>query len=176
MIREARSNQRVLRLHAGDAFVFGRGGEEGDALDAAGVKWEIVPGVSAAIAAPASAKIPLTHRGEARGFSVRTGHTLSGYSNAELPKSEETLVILMGLGAARQIMDGLIAEGYPPDLPAAAVSNATRANQRVVKATIATLADEIEQEQLEAPATLIVGKVVHRAKAETLLGSDEAAA
>jgi uroporphyrin-III C-methyltransferase / precorrin-2 dehydrogenase / sirohydrochlorin ferrochelatase len=166
MIREARAGNRVVRLHAGDAFVFGRGGEEAEALDAAGLSWEIVPGVSAAIAAPAAAGIPLTHRGEARGFTVRTGHTKEGWSRAELPKDEETVVVLMGLGAVGEIMNGLLEEGYAPDTPAAAVSNATRSGQKIVVATIATLRERIEQEKLEAPATLVVGKVVKRARLE----------
>jgi uroporphyrin-III C-methyltransferase/precorrin-2 dehydrogenase/sirohydrochlorin ferrochelatase len=173
LVKEARANLRVVRLHAGDAFVFGRGAEEGDALDAAGIAWEIVPGVSASIAAPASAKIPLTHRGESRGFTVRTGHTTQGYTGAEIKKGEETMVILMGLGAAQKIMSGLIAEGFPPDTPAAAISNATRANQKIVKATIETLAEAIEREALEAPATLIVGNVVRRAKIEGAASSNE---
>lgn len=171
LIHEARAGKRVVRLHAGDSFVFGRGSEEGDALDAAGVPWEIVPGVSAVLAAPAAAKIPLTHRGEARGISVRTGHTVRGPSSTDVPKDEQTVVILMGLGNARRIMQGLIDEGFSPDTPAVAVGSASRAGERVVRATIVTLADRIEREKLDSPATLIVGKVVRRAVEDGLARS-----
>lgn len=175
LIREAQAGQRVVRLHAGDAMVFGRGGEELEALDAAGVRSEIIPGVSAVLAAPAALGVPLTHRGEARGFSVRTGHTRDGYSRGQLPKEEETAVILMGLGAVREIMSGLIAEGYAPDTPAAAVSAASRPNQKSVIATVATLADQIEREGLSAPATLLVGRVVGRARAQAFSSGERAA-
>jgi uroporphyrin-III C-methyltransferase / precorrin-2 dehydrogenase / sirohydrochlorin ferrochelatase len=176
MIEEARAGRRVVRLHAGDPLVFGRGGEEIDALVEAGIPFEVVPGISAVMAAAASASVPLTRRGEARGFSVRTGHDASGYTRGELAPSEETTIVLMGLGAVRQIMEGLIAEGRDADTPAMAVSKATLPEQRTVVATIATLADAIEREQLEGPATLIVGTVVRRATQQTGTTSRESAA
>jgi uroporphyrin-III C-methyltransferase/precorrin-2 dehydrogenase/sirohydrochlorin ferrochelatase len=163
MIHEARSGRRVVRLHAGDPLVFGRGGEEIDALTAAGVPFEVVPGVSSVMAAAAAASVPLTRRGESRGFTVRTGHDAEGYTRGELPVEEETTVVLMGLGAVRSIMEGLIAEGRTPDTPAMAVSRATLPDQRVVVATIATLAEAVESAKLEGPAALIVGDVVRRA-------------
>lgn len=163
MVNEARAGRRVVRLHAGDAFVFGRGGEEIDALLEAGVPYQIVPGVSAAVAAPAVAGVPLTRRGEALGFSVRTGHTRTGYSRGELPTEQETIVVLMGLGGVAEIMEGLAAEGRPLDTPAVAVSNATRQGQRIVCGTIADLADKVREAALEGPATLIVGEVAKRA-------------
>jgi uroporphyrin-III C-methyltransferase/precorrin-2 dehydrogenase/sirohydrochlorin ferrochelatase len=177
LVREAKSGARVVRLHSGDPLVFGRGGEEIDALTEAGIAHEVVPGVSAALAAPGAAGIPLTRRGEARGFTVRTGHSASGWTGGELPKAEETIVVLMGLGGARAILEKMIADGLDANTPAAAISNATRANQRVISGTIADLADRIEQAALETPATLVVGKVARRAVAEkTKESSDEAAA
>jgi uroporphyrin-III C-methyltransferase/precorrin-2 dehydrogenase/sirohydrochlorin ferrochelatase len=163
MIEEARAGRRVVRLHAGDPLVFGRGGEEIDSLTAAGIPFEIVPGVSSVMASAAAMSVPLTRRGESRGFTVRTGHDTSGYTRGELPIEEETTVVLMGLGGVRRIMDGLIAEGRAPETPAMAVSRASLPDQRAVVATIATLADAVERAGLEAPATLIVGDVVRRA-------------
>jgi siroheme synthase len=136
----------------------------------------VVPGVSAVLAAPAAARVPITHRGESRGFSVRTGHTRDGYTRAELPKSEETVVILMGLGGAKEIMASLAADGYPPDTPAVAVSNATRASQSVVTGTVATLADRIAASGMTAPATLIVGRVARRARDQASGAKEEVAA
>jgi uroporphyrin-III C-methyltransferase/precorrin-2 dehydrogenase/sirohydrochlorin ferrochelatase len=176
LVREARSGMRVVRLHAGDPFVFGRAGEEVDALREEGIGFEIVPGVSAALAAPAAAGIPVTRRGESRGFSVRTGHTEEGYSKGELPKSAETVVVLMGLGAASEILSNLVREGHGPDTPAVAVSNATRKDQRIVIGTLSTLADRIEAARLESPATLIVGEVARRAARSEPARASEVAA
>jgi len=163
MIREARAGQRVVRLHGGDPFVFGRGGEEVAALEAAGIPWEIVPGVTSVVAAPAAAGVPLTRRGVARGFSVRTGHTAAGRTRGELRPEEETVVVLMGLAGIEEITAGLIQEGRHPDTPAVAVSCATRPNQSVVCATLRDLAMEVHAAGLEAPVTLIVGEVARRA-------------
>jgi uroporphyrin-III C-methyltransferase len=170
MIEAARAGRRVVRLHAGDPLIFGRGGRGGEEIDAltnAGVPFEVVPGVSSVMAAAAAASVPLTRRGESRGITVRTGHDAAGYTRGELPVEEETTVVLMGLGAVRRIMEGLIAEGRSPDTPAMAVSRATLPGQRVVTATIATLADAVESAKLEGPAALIVGEVVKRAKQES---------
>lgn len=174
LIREAKSGARVVRLHAGDPCVFGRGGEEIDALALEGIAYELVPGVSAVLAAPAAAGVPLTRRGEARGFTVRTGHSATGWTGAELPKDEETIVVLMGLGGARDLLAKLVADGLPSDTPAAAISNATRKTERVVTGTVADLADRIEAAALPSPATLVVGKVARRAKASDHAKEDAA--
>jgi uroporphyrin-III C-methyltransferase len=163
MIQHARAGKRVVRLHGGDPFVFGRGGEEVDALAEAGVVWEVVPGVSSVIASGASAGVPLTQRDVAKGFTVRTGHDTTGPTRGELPRDEETVVVLMGLGAARDVLAGLVAEGRSPDTPALAVSGASRPSERVVVGTLATLADGIREAELPAPATLIIGEVARRA-------------
>lgn len=169
LVREAKAGARVVRLHAGDPFVFGRGGEEVDALDAAGIPWEVVPGVSSAFAAASAAGIPLTRRGEARGFTVRTGHSATGRTEAELPAEEETIVVLMGLGGARAILAKFVADGMSPATPAAAISHATLPTQKVISGTVTDLADRIDAAQLESPATLVIGQVARRAKADVAL-------
>ena len=162
MIREARSGRRVVRLHGGDPFVFGRGGEEVEALTAAGISWEVVPGVSAVVAAPAAAGTPLTQRGLAKGFTVRTGHDAGGRTRGELPPEQETVIVLMGLGSAEDVLEGLASEGRAPDTPAVAVSRASRSDERIVVGTLATLAERIRASELRSPATLIVGEVARR--------------
>jgi uroporphyrin-III C-methyltransferase/precorrin-2 dehydrogenase/sirohydrochlorin ferrochelatase len=166
MIEAARAGKRVVRLHAGDPLVFARGGEEVDALAAAGIPWEVVPGVSAVTAAPAAAGVPLTQRGLAKGFTVRTGHDAGGPTHGELPPEEETVVVLMGLASAEEVLAGLAAEGRPLDTPAVAVSHASRRDERIVTGTIATLAGRIREVGLASPATLVVGEVARRVVAE----------
>jgi len=159
MLEKSAEGKRVVRLHAGDAFVFGRGGEEVDALEAAGVPWEIVPGVSSVLAAPAAAGVPLTQRGLAKGFSVRTGHDADGPTQGRLDPREETVVVLMGLQAIDDVLGGLAAEGRTPETPAVAVGRASRAGEQVVAGTLATLAERVRTADLESPVTLIVGEV-----------------
>jgi len=163
IIEEARAGRRVVRLHAGDPLVFGRGGEEIEALEAAKIPWEVVPGVSAVTAAPAVAGVPLTHREVARGFTVRTGHDVAGPTRAELPAAEETVVVLMGLGSIEEVMRGLVEEGRSWSTPAVAVSNASREGEQVVGGTLATLAARVRAVGLRSPATLIVGEAARRA-------------
>jgi uroporphyrin-III C-methyltransferase/precorrin-2 dehydrogenase/sirohydrochlorin ferrochelatase len=162
MIEKARAGKRIVRLHAGDAFVFGRGGEEVDALDAVGIPWEVVPGVSAVLAAPAAAGVPLTQRGLAKGFSVRTGHDIDGPTRGRLRPEDETVVVLMGLAAVGDVLAGLVEEGRSPDTPAIAVGSASREGQRVVAGTLATLATKVRESGLESPVTLIAGDVGKR--------------
>ncbi len=163
MLAEAESGKRVVRLHGGDPFVFGRGGEEVEALIQAGIAWEVVPGVSAVVAAPAAAGIPLTQRGLAKGFTVRTGHDVHGRTQGELPPDEETVVVLMGLRSVEEVVEGLAHEGRFPDTPAVAVSRASRAEEQIVVATLATIANKIRSAGLRSPTTLIVGEVARRA-------------
>jgi uroporphyrin-III C-methyltransferase/precorrin-2 dehydrogenase/sirohydrochlorin ferrochelatase len=163
MLEAARAGKRVVRLHAGDPFVFGRGGEEIDVLAGEGIPWEVVPGVSSVMAAPAAAGTPLTQRGLARGFTVRTGHDDGGPTQGELPQEDETVVVLMGLGSAEEVLAGLAGEGRSLDTPALAVSNASLGGERVVVGTIGTLAARIRAAELASPATLIIGEVARRA-------------
>jgi uroporphyrin-III C-methyltransferase len=176
MIEYARAGKRVVRLHGGDPFVFGRGGEEVDALREAGISWEVVPGVSSVLASGAAAGVPLTKRGVAKGFTVRTGHDTGGQTRGELATEEETVIVLMGLGAAEDVLAELVAEGRAPDTPAIAVSGASRADQRVVAGTLGTLAAEIRAAELPAPATLIIGEVARGASASQDKDHDHAAA
>jgi uroporphyrin-III C-methyltransferase/precorrin-2 dehydrogenase/sirohydrochlorin ferrochelatase len=163
MVAQARAGKRVVRLHGGDPFVFGRGGEEVDALRAAGIGWEVVPGVSSVVAAGAASGTPLTQRGVAKGFTVRTGHDTSGPTRGDLPPEQETVVVLMGLGAVDGVVSELVAEGRDPGTPALAVSGASRTDEQIVVGTLATLAAEIRAAGLPAPATLIVGEVARAA-------------
>jgi uroporphyrin-III C-methyltransferase len=161
----ARAGLRVARLKGGDPFVFGRGGEEAAALAAAGIAWEVVPGVSSAIAAPAYAGIPVTDRGAASSFTVVTGHedparAQSRINWAALALGSDTLVVLMGVGRLATIAAQLIAHGRAADTPAAVVQQGTTCDQATVVGTLATIAADVAGAGLGAPATLIVGEVV----------------
>lgn len=162
LIDRARAGLIVVRLKGGDPFVFGRGGEEWEALRAAGVPLEIVPGVTSAIAVPGLAGIPVTHRRLGSAFAVVTGHqcndaaALDWEALARLP----TLVVMMGLGTLPETALRLIAHGAAPSRPAAVVSNGSMPNQRIVVGTLATIAGLAEDAALEPPAMLIVGDVV----------------
>jgi len=151
---------RVVRLKGGDPFVFGRGGEEAEALRAAGVPFEVVPGVTSAVAAPAYAGIPVTHRGLSTHFTVVTGHEDPAKDEtatdwAALARTGGTLVILMGVGRLAEITRALIAGGRAPSTPVAAVQWGTRAEQRTIRATLATIADA----GVESPSAIVVGEV-----------------
>jgi uroporphyrin-III C-methyltransferase len=164
LIAEARSGHRVVRLKGGDPFVFGRGGEEALALAEAGVPFEVVPGVSAAVAVPAAAGIPLTHRGVASSFAVLTGHLRAGADDRteweRLSRGADTLVIVMGLANLPTIARELMAHGRDPETPAALIERGTTEAQRTVIATLATLAEAATAARLEAPVLAVVGHVV----------------
>lgn len=165
LIARARAGRRVVRLKGGDPFVFGRGGEEVEALVAAGVPVEVVPGISSAIAAPASAGIPVTHRGLASSVTIVTGHDAPDKAGNPvdwdwLAASNGTLVILMGIGHLRQICGRLVAGGRDGDTPAAVVAAGTWADQRVVEAPLGALPEAVAAAQIVAPALIVVGDVV----------------
>ena len=152
----------VARLKGGDPFVFGRGAEEGEALHAAGIAFEVIPGVSSAIAGPGAAGIPVTHRLHASAFAVAAGHECAGESDldwgalARMP----TLVFLMGLKGMSSIVARLVANGADPETPAAVIASATLPEERVVTGTLATIEGLARDAGLEPPATLVVGQVV----------------
>lgn len=151
--------RRVARLKGGDPFVFGRGGEEALALAQAGIPFEIIPGVSSAIAAAAYAGIPVTHRGLARHFAVVTGHDLGG---AHLPghlAHADTLVILMGLHDIAEIAASLLRSGRAAQTPVAAVQRASYPDQRVVSTTLGQMVEDVQRSGLQSPTVLIVGEV-----------------
>jgi uroporphyrinogen III methyltransferase / synthase len=165
LIAKAREGKRVVRLKGGDPFVFGRGGEEAEALAAAGVPFEVVPGVSSAVAAPAYAGIPLTHRRLSSSFTVVTGHegpekTVSAVDWARIARSADTLVILMGGANLGDIMKALAAGGRAPDEPAAVVRWGTTPAQEVVVGTIADVAKRVAEAGLTPPMITVVGQVV----------------
>lgn len=150
----------VVRLKGGDPFVFGRGGEEAEALAAAGVPFEVVPGITSAIAAPAYAGIPVTHRGVSTHFTVVTGHEDPAKASPDtdwdaLARAGGTLVVLMGAGRLADLADRLIAGGRDPDTPVAAVRWGTRPDQRTIRATLATIADA----GVRPPSAIVVGPV-----------------
>jgi len=159
LVEHGQAGRRVVRLKGGDPFVFGRGGEECEALLAAGVPFEVVPGVSSAIAAPAAAGIPVTMRNQASAFTVVTGHVdPTGTSTVDWEAhaaTGATLVILMGVGQIASIAKRLIAAGRSPDTPVAVVHAATTSEQQVVRLTLA----EVGHAELVAPSTIIVGDV-----------------
>jgi len=167
LIEAARAGRSVVRLKGGDPFVFGRGGEEAEALRAAGVEFEVVPGITAGVAATAYAGIPVTHRDDASAVAFITGHedpekgepALDWEALARFPG---TLVLYMGVKRLPDNAAALIAAGRDPDEPAAAVERGTMAGQRTVTATLGTLAVEVEREGVRAPAVIVVGEVVAR--------------
>jgi uroporphyrinogen III methyltransferase/synthase len=160
LVELGRSGLDVVRLKGGDPFIFGRGGEEAEALVEAGVPWEVVPGVSALSAVPASVGIPVTHRGVSAQVTLVSGHSASGedLDFAQLASTPGTLVVFMGLGHLSAIADGLIGAGKDRHTPAALVSRGTLADGRSVRGElwdIARLAAD-----LASPALLVVGDVV----------------
>ena len=167
MIRFARAGAVVVRLKGGDPFVFGRGGEEAMALRRAGIRHEVVPGVSSGLAAASSAGIPVTHRGLASAVTFISGHAADGAAPdwSALVKSGGTLVVFMGVKRLPAIARGLLEAGLPPDTPAAAIERATWPGQRVIRATIAAIAQEAMRAQLDSPAILVVGPTVALADA-----------
>ena len=163
LIKYARRGLKVVRLKCGDPFVFGRGGEEALALARAGVPFEIVPGVSTAVAAPALAGIPVTHRGLASSFLVVTGHHEETYAPIldGLPPGSATLVVLMGLGQRARIAERLVARGWSAETPAAIVVGAATPQSWRWLGTLATLgAAEIPAASGSAPGMLVIGAVV----------------
>jgi uroporphyrin-III C-methyltransferase len=149
--------RRVVRLKGGDPFVFGRGGEEALALARAGVRFEVVPGVSSALAAPAAAGIPVTQRGLSASLTVVNGHDADEHDWSALAASASTLVFLMPVEHLEEIAHLLMAHGRIASEPAAVVEWATTPRQRVVTAALADIAAESRAQRIEAPAVLIVG-------------------
>ena len=163
LIREARKGKRVVRLKGGDPFVFGRGGEEAEEIAAAGVAVEVIPGISSAIAGPAYAGIPVTHRDHATSVTLVTGHESdesTGIKWPALAQLDGTIVFLMGFANLPAIVKNLIDHGIPASRSAAVISNATRPDQRVVAGTLETIEALANEAKMTSPAVIVVGEVV----------------
>ena len=166
LIEKAMAGHVVARLKGGDPFIFGRGGEEALALTAAGIDYEVIPGVSSVYSAPAYAGIPITHRGKASSFHVITGHEDPTKENSSLDyeilaREEGTLVFLMGLSKLHQISERLIANGKDAHTPAAVIASGTTARQRCVTGELGRIAAISEKADIQPPAILVVGDVVN---------------
>jgi uroporphyrinogen III methyltransferase / synthase len=165
MISEAKAGNVVVRLKGGDPFVFGRGGEEAHALVEAGIRFEVVPGVTSAVAVPAYAGIPLTERGLNSSFTVVTGHEAPGTRQPldwSVLARVDTLVFLMALRGVRQVLDRLMGEGKLADTPAACIRSGTRPDQQTIVGTVGDLAEQVERAGFTPPAILVIGEIVRR--------------
>lgn len=160
MVRAARRGQRVVRLKCGDPFVLGRGGEEALALEEAGVAYEVVPGISSALAAPALAGIPVTHRGVAAGFAVVSGHAESAYAPIldGIAPGSMTIVVLMGVRTRAQIAARLIARGWSAETRAAIVHGASHPESHTWLGDLGSLG--LADHPTELPGVLVIGEVV----------------
>lgn len=163
LLEKAREGKRVVRLKGGDPFLFGRGGEELELLAKHNVPFEVVPGVSSALAVPAYCGIPVTHRGLSSSVHIITGHSQQGQPLSidypALVRLRGTLVFLMSVHAMPDILQGLLDAGMPPDTPAALLENGTLSSQRTCQSTLAHLAQDAQQAGIAPPALLVVGEV-----------------
>jgi uroporphyrin-III C-methyltransferase len=165
LIEKAQTHTVVVRLKGGDPFVFGRGGEEMEDLIAAGIPVEVVPGITSGIAAPAYAGIPLTHRRYSSSVTFVTGHESTGKYRPQvnwkaIAHGSETIVVYMGIHNLSQITAQLIAAGLSGETPIALVRWGTRPDQETLSGTLATIVEQAEQAQFEAPAIMVIGHVV----------------
>ncbi len=174
MVVAARAGKRVVRLKSGDPHIFGRGAEEVAALAAAGVPFEVVPGVTAASAVASHADIPITHRDVASAVALITGHRRGDAGGVELDyealaRFPGTLVFYMGMSTSRQWSEALIRGGLAPNTPAAIVRRATWPDQQTVRCTLGTLAEVIERREIRPPAIIVVGQAVGLAQHSPLV-------
>jgi uroporphyrin-III C-methyltransferase len=177
LVHYARQGLKVLRLKGGDPFIFGRGGEEIEELAEAGIPFQVVPGITSASGCSAYAGIPLTHRDYSQSVRFVTGHLKDDRPDLDwnmLAKEQQTLVIYMGLMALPVISSKLIDHGMRADMPVAVVEQGTRANQRVVTATLQDIDKAVSAAALKAPALIIVGAVVKLRKTLAWFGDQEA--
>jgi len=163
LVAGARAGLRVLRLKGGDPFIFGRGGEEAQACDAAGITWRIIPGVSAGVAAPAAAGIPLTHRGMASSVTFVTGHDENGalpdLNWAALAQTGGTIAAFMALSRLDELALHLLAGGLSASTPIAIVAQASLSGQRVLRSSLGTCTLEARRAALPTPALIVIGAV-----------------
>lgn len=178
LINRAKAGKSVVRLKGGDPFVFGRGFEEMIACREAGLTCHVIPGISSAIAGPASAGIPVTRRGLVRSCVIVTGQVAPDQPAPDLDfdalSKMDTVVILMGRSNLLALTEGLMSAGRFADTPAAAIENATTSQQRVVSATLGTLVSAVEKEGLQSPMVTVIGPVAAYATDELILSPWEA--
>lgn len=163
LIELARAGKKVLRLKGGDPFVFGRGGEEAEALVRAGVPFRILPGMTSSLAALASARIPATMRGISRSITLATGHAAGTDDDLDwraLAKVGEPIIVYMGVRMIGEISRLLMEGGLSPETPTAVLMSATTPDERLLVATLATVEAEIERQNFNAPALIIIGDIV----------------
>lgn len=163
LIELARAGKRVLRLKGGDPFIFGRGGEEAEALVREGIPFRILPGMTSALAALASANIPATMRGVSRSITLATGHAAGTPGDLDwkaLAKTGEPIVVYMGVGTIGTISRLLMEGGLSAETPVAVLMSATTPDERSMIATLATVEKEIERQNFAAPALIVIGKIV----------------
>lgn len=167
LVEEGRKGNMVVRLKGGDPFVFGRGGEEVTALLEAGIPFQVIPGITSAVAVPEVCGIPVTHRGTSRSFHVITGHKRADIHRSDegglddydyIRNQEGTSVFLMGLNRLPQIMERLVQTGAEENTPVAVISKGTMPGQRIVRGDIQTIADKVNEAKLESPAIIVVGE------------------
>lgn len=162
LIELARAGERVLRLKGGDPFIFGRGGEEAGALADAGIPFRVIPGVTAGLAALASATIPATLRGVNRAIIFATGHgEEEAFDWAPLARTGQPIVLYMAMHRLDAIMDALVQGGCAADMPVAVVASATLPTERVVISTLGRVADDVRAAAIEPPAIVVVGEIVN---------------
>ncbi|MDI9644827.1 MAG: uroporphyrinogen-III C-methyltransferase [Candidatus Verstraetearchaeota archaeon] len=163
LIEKAREGKVVVRLKGGDPFLFGRGGEEAEALVSEGIDFEVVPGVTSAIAVPAYAGIPLTHRDYSSSVTIVTGHRAGDGTRSvdwgKIARSADTIVVLMGVESLDAIARGLIDGGLSPETPAAVIEKGTTEDQKVVVGTVGTIVQRAREGGVEPPAVIVVGGV-----------------
>jgi len=163
MVQKASEGKKVVRLKGGDPFMFGRGGEEAEALTKAGLQWDVIPGISSGIAAPAYAGIPVTHRDCASSVTFITGHEGENKPEIEwneIRKSFNTLVIFMGITKIKKIIDQLLKSNYQPDTPIAVIESGTTQSQRVRTGSLADILEKVMDDPIQTPALIIIGEVV----------------
>lgn len=163
MVAEARAGRAVVRLKGGDPMIFGRGGEECAALARAAVPFEVVNGITSGLAAATALGIPLTHRALCHGAVLVTGHDAASTDWAPLVRTGLPLVIYMGVAGCEAIVRGLVQAGMDPSMPAGAVANASRPDQRAIVTTLGRLAAEVRAGSIASPAILVIGEVARSA-------------
>jgi uroporphyrin-III C-methyltransferase len=173
LVSKASEGKLVVRLKGGDPFLFGRGAEEALTLRTAGIPFEIVPGISSALAVPAYAGIPLTHRGLSSSIAILTGaNAVDGKLSEDLfnARTADTIVVLMGIAHLREITEQLTALGRSPDTPVAVLRWGTYESQQIVTGTLATIADVAAAEGLRPPSIIVIGEVVQLQKSLSWFG------